>query len=173
MLRKIQGSSRWTRANSSPRISRYPAIGVKVASELPLIRLNKRVNASDSMERKDVEIMLESLELKTDLKFERLISESNLKFANLIHKVDESIVESHLKYSQGQTLIAEAESKHAKWVIGLAFAMIAFVIASVGFSTILILKAVDRQQNSQVAAQPPIIVNISPSPTPIEKAKRK
>lgn len=173
-------------ANSSSLVSRSFGRGVRVGPTTLSTQLNKKGIRSLDMERKDVEIMIENLEIKTDLKFERLVGESNLKFANMMAESrrafdetmaesrrlfdeakaesrrlsDEAKAESDLKFSKGQTMIAEAESKHAKWVIGLAFTMIGFVIASVGLSTNMILRAVDRQQNIQAAPQPPVIINV-------------
>lgn len=114
-------------------------------------------DGGSGMDRQDVQIMLDSLELKTDLKFEKLIADSDRKFADVM-------AESRLKFSESQAELAEAESKHAKWVIGLAFMMIAFVIGSVGFSTNLILRAVERPRDTSTPA-PPIIINV-PSPQP-------
>jgi hypothetical protein len=121
------------------------------------------------MERKDVEIMLETLELKTDFKFERLIAESNKKFADAMAdsqlRFTELMAESRLKFSESQTMLAEAESKHAKWVIALAFTMIAFVIGSVGFSTNLIIKAIERPRE-KTDQSPPIVITMPSTPTP-------
>lgn len=121
----------------------------------------KSDNREKSMDRQDVQIMLDTLELKNDLKFEKLIADSDRKFADIM-------ADTRLKFSESQTQLAEAESKHAKWVIGLAFTMIAFVIGSVGFSTNLILRAVEKPRDTNIQA-PPIIINVpssNPSPPP-------
>lgn len=90
--------------------------------------------SKDWVERKtsDINNKIEMLKVTNDARFERLISDSDMKFEKLMGEMN--------------TKLAQSESTHTKWMVGVAFSLIAFTMATIGVATNLILKAIPASQ---------------------------
>lgn len=90
--------------------------------------------SKDWVERKasEIESKIEINQVKNDARFEKLISGSDIKFEKLMGEMN--------------TKLAQSESTHTKWMVGVAFSLIAFTMATIGVATNLILKAIPASQ---------------------------
>lgn len=88
----------------------------------------------DYIDRKTSEIESKNKidRIKIDAKFEKLVSDSDIKFEKLMGEMN--------------TKLAQSESTHTKWMVGVAFSLIAFTMATIGVATNLILKAIPSSQ---------------------------
>lgn len=91
--------------------------------------------SKDWVERRyaDLDNKIEIEKVKSDARFERLIADSDIKFEKLMGEMN--------------TKLAQSESTHTKWMVGVAFSLIAFTMATIGVATNLILKAIPASQS--------------------------
>lgn len=115
--------------------------------------------SKDWIERKTSELAhsIAMEKVKNDAKFEKLISQSDIKFEKLIGDMN-------AKFATSEAKIAQSESTHTKWMIGIAFTLIALTLTAITFSTNLILRAIPSISSQSAPALPSDVITKKPSP---------